>query len=284
MFTPFAFVKSAAGFDPDAQAFINATGISGSNATAINTLVLDLKSANIWDKLYAAYPFIGGTAAAHKYNLVDPQDTDAAYRAVFTDCTHNSTGVVFNGTSAFANSFVDFTNVLQDDSHWSFYNTNNVSPYMTSGVYPTGGGFPYQTRRRNESRYHGVEMGAGAGIYAMVNSLEAKTGDEDPAGNLAGWLMGSRISSTQQKVKNNNRTIFTQNENSTTKPANGVKAIIGARNNSDGTGTGINIQASTYTAYYAGWWSIGDGLTDDTMINAYYTAVQDYQTAIGRQV
>ena len=76
MFTPFAFVKSAAGFDPDAQAFINATGISGSNATAINTLVVDLKSAGVYSKLQAAYPFIGGTAAAHKYNLINPDFVD----------------------------------------------------------------------------------------------------------------------------------------------------------------------------------------------------------------
>jgi len=285
MFTPFAFIKTVAvEFDPDAQAFIDITGISGSNATAINTLVVDLKAASIWDKLYAAYPFIGGTATTHKYNLVNPQNTDAAYRAVFTDCTHNSTGVVLNGTSSYVNSYVDFTNVLLDDSHWSFYNTNGVSPYMTSGLYPSGGGFPYQIRRQNTSQYHGVEWGTTPGIYAMVNANETFTGDEDPNGNFAGWLMGSRVSSGEQKVKNNNRTIFTQTLSSNNKPANGVKAILGARNNSDGTGTGIDIQANTYTAFYVGWWSIGDGLTNDTMVNAFYTAVQNYQTALGRNV
>jgi hypothetical protein len=48
------------GNDPDAQAFIDATGISGTTATAINQLVLGLKTDNIWTKTQALYPFVGG--------------------------------------------------------------------------------------------------------------------------------------------------------------------------------------------------------------------------------
>ena len=70
--SPFTLRKKnggGGGTDPDAQAFITATGISGTNATATNQLVLDLKSANIWTKMKAVYPMVGGTSTTCKFNL-----------------------------------------------------------------------------------------------------------------------------------------------------------------------------------------------------------------------
>ena len=44
------------GFDPDAQAFITAAGITdNTQKTAINTLVLDLKGYLIWTKFKAIF-------------------------------------------------------------------------------------------------------------------------------------------------------------------------------------------------------------------------------------
>ena len=57
-------------FDTDAQAFITAASISDSTQqTAINTLVTDLKTYNIWSKMKALYPMVGGSASTHKWNL-----------------------------------------------------------------------------------------------------------------------------------------------------------------------------------------------------------------------
>ena len=73
------------GFYPDLDiaAFIEATGISGIDIEAITTLVEDLKANNLWDRMKAIYPMIGGTSTTCKYNLKNPQDTDAAYRLDF---------------------------------------------------------------------------------------------------------------------------------------------------------------------------------------------------------
>jgi len=63
------------GLDPDALAFLTAAGITDATITAaIDTLVLDLKGYGIWTKMKAIYPFVGGTATTHKYNLKDPVD------------------------------------------------------------------------------------------------------------------------------------------------------------------------------------------------------------------
>ena len=59
-----------ASVDTDALSFITAASITdATQKTAINTLVKDLKIANIWTKMKAIYPFVGGNAIAHAYNL-----------------------------------------------------------------------------------------------------------------------------------------------------------------------------------------------------------------------
>ena len=103
---PYAF---GVAYDPDAQAFFTASGLTGATElNAVNQLVLDLKGFGIWTKMKAIYPMVGGTAALHKWNLKDPQDTNAAFRLVFTGgWTHSSTGALPNGTNAFANTYLD---------------------------------------------------------------------------------------------------------------------------------------------------------------------------------
>jgi hypothetical protein len=115
--------------DADAQAFITAAGITdNTQKTAINTLVLSLKANNIWQKFKAIYPFVGGTATTHKFNLINPADTNAAYRLTFTGgWTHSSTGALPNGTNAYANTYLDTQNDLSLNSgHFSFYSRTNA--------------------------------------------------------------------------------------------------------------------------------------------------------------
>jgi hypothetical protein len=130
---PFSFIKTAGGgYDPDAQAFITATGISGADADAINQLVIDLKDYSLWSLIDAFYPFIGGTSTTCKYNLKDPQDEDASYRMSFNGSwTFSSNGVVPSSKS--------ISNY--GDTYWSSYgsggNRNNNHHYYRyiTGIY-----------------------------------------------------------------------------------------------------------------------------------------------------
>jgi hypothetical protein len=92
--------------DPDAQAFLTAAAITDPTITsAIDTLVVQLKADGIWTKMKALYPFVGGTASTHKYNLKDPQDLDASFRLVFNGgWTHSANGALPNGTNGFADT------------------------------------------------------------------------------------------------------------------------------------------------------------------------------------
>jgi len=144
MFIPFGFMKTPVpASDADADAFIAAAGITDpTQEAAIQTLVTDLKSANVWTKCNAIYPFVGGTATAHKFNLKDPRDLDVAYRLTFNGTVnHTSNGMQPNGTT---NDF--------GDSHWDVtvdasVNEHHVFKYATipstTGCGYDGQGSPY---------------------------------------------------------------------------------------------------------------------------------------------
>ena len=80
------------GIDTSANAFLTAAGITDTaQKAAVNTLVKDLKRFNLWSKIKAFYPFVGGTANSHKFNLIDPRDLNEAYRLSFSGgWTHSS--------------------------------------------------------------------------------------------------------------------------------------------------------------------------------------------------
>ena len=124
-------VWSYSSFDPDAQLFItNAAITDTTQQTAVNNLVVALKGYGIWSKMKAIYPFIGGTASQHKFNLKNPLDTDAAFRLVFNGgITHSSTGVKGNGTNGYYQTFLNPAATFSPASGGSMfiYNRNNTT-------------------------------------------------------------------------------------------------------------------------------------------------------------
>ena len=121
-------MNKAVGFDPDAQAFLTATGITDPTiSNAINQLVLDLKSNSIWSKFTAIYPFVGGTGTTHKYNLKNPLDTDGAHRITYTGSpTHNSSGIAFTGGSLGNTHIIPSSHLTLNDTSISINSSTNV--------------------------------------------------------------------------------------------------------------------------------------------------------------
>lgn len=106
------------GNDTDAQAFIDAAGITGeTQQAALNQLVLDLKgtgsttnNTDVWSKIYALYPFCPiddstATLSAYELNLKDPRDLDAAFRITWVNTpTATLNGIQGNGTNQYGNT------------------------------------------------------------------------------------------------------------------------------------------------------------------------------------
>jgi hypothetical protein len=258
-------------FDPDAQAFITAAVITDpTQQGAINTLVVDLKGYNIWTKFKAIYPIVGGTASQHKYNLKDPRDLDAAFRLTYgTGVTHSSTGMVSNGTTGYANTFFNpiTQSSLQNNFFLSVYsrtNSNTGNSYeignadnWTTGVKFTG----IIARYNNNRRYISI-----ADPYSTSNT------ETDSRGFYCGGTNGS---SNQILYKNG---VNVLSGTSLQSGFSNINIFICAVNSLLPTfaAVGFSIKQLAFS-------SIGDGLTPTEAAN-FYTAVQAFQTTLGRQV
>ena len=251
-------VTPTAALDPDAQAFITAAAITDpTQQAAINTLVVDLKGYSIWTKMKALYPFVGGTATTHKFNLKNPLDTDAAFRIVFNGgWTHSSTGVTPNGVNGWADTKLVAQGTLGlNSTHVSVYSRTNVERVAPSIGNVTGGA--------NAEVSMWLRSG---GVAALrVNNPTAST---TASTDSRGLFIGNRNSSTQINLSiRGTQTTFNQNSNSLLTT---VMQLGG-------------VNPNFFDTKELAFASIGDGLTAQNMTDLT-TAVNTFQTALGRNV
>ena len=264
--SPFALRKKngSGGTDPDAQLFITATGISGTNATATNKLVIDLKSANIWTKMKCIYPFVGGTSTTCKYNLKDARDLNAAYRLVFSGGgTFSSNGYLPNGVNAFADTFfIPSTNLTDSNNHLSYYSRTDA---VAANICEVGS---YDS----SFRFLGMQIKYTGNLFLCANGINPYPTVSN-ANSQGLYLMTKNGSSTQLNAFKNATKVIT---NGTTGAGSSAASVyIGAFN--------ANGPAANYTTKQCAFASIGDGLTDAEAL-AFYNAVQLFNTTLSRQV
>ena len=257
-------VAAAAGYDADAQAFFDRVTTAGGTLTtteknATNQLVLDMKSAGIWTAMRAVYPMVGASAAACAQNL-----KSSSFTGTFTSgWTFASTGVTPNGTSAYMNTGLNAnSNLSLNSTHLSYYSRTNISGAQVE---------------------MGVSTGVGAGTYLLYSysgtaysAINAPESARTTAANpTTGFLIGSRISSTEEKY-------FTNNVSQTRTQTSGL--IVNLNIYLGGYNTITNTPNVTFpSTKQCAFASIGDGLTD-TQASNFYTAVQAFQTTLARNV
>ena len=259
-------------YDHDTQVYLNATGLDSSFAPILNKLVLDLKSAGLWAKMNAIYPFIGGTSDLHKWNLKDPQDTDAAYRLTFlggTYSTHDALGYRANqigvtvGAAGYATThFIPRNSLTQDSTHLAFYSTQDVSPHDRAemGCFTWGG--------MANSRFHIIARYLGVNSYYYGMSEQGTSNVGVPA--ASGLFVAARTGATIQTAYRNGVNLNSSSTQSIPLPDTSV--YIGAIN-----------EFANRSDIPCGFASIGSGL-DDRNNTDLYNIVQAYQTALNRQV
>lgn len=240
-------------FDADAQAFfdrVTAAGgaLNATERTAVNTLVLALKANGTWTKMKAIYPMVGASAAACAQNL-----KSASFTGTFSSgWTFESTGITPNGTSAFMETNLNSnTDLLASNSHMSYY--QNIVNTLVSD--------------KMNGNYPGIfidQINATSGLYGIGTQRNI---------TLANFLGLNHVNAltTVNYFKN------------------GVSAATGALGTSLPSRT-LYFGAANTTSSDKYWWrgrlafgSIGNGLTDAEAAN-FYTAVQEFQTSLSRQV
>ena len=244
--------------DTDAQAFIEAAVITNlTQQSAIDTLVKALKTANIWTKMKALYPFVGGTAAQHRFNLKSPGTTAADFYLDFIGGgAHNANGYQPNGTTAYADTkLIPSTSLTLNSTHLSVYLT-------TAG----GGGDYFDMGVEDNSYNNRLFMKVhGSGIQIMNNSYLIDYAEASFSNRTSSNVINS--------FKNNTKVL-----NDTAKISQGlsVRPLYIAAHNFAGSPSFLSPRRQAFA-------SIGNGLTDAEAL-AFYNAVQTYQTTLGRAV
>ena len=203
-----------------------------------------------------------------KYNLVNPVDSDAAFRLVFNGgWTHSSNGATPNGTNGYADTFVNpFLHTLGYSQHVSMYSrTQNTSiSGVQLGVLDSASAeialFQY---------YNSVSL-KGATFYAYP-ARAVKINNT----NTLGFQIASRTSNNSLKLYFNNSLLDTNTNTETLTRPNG-KIYLGGSN-------WFSTGATQYTPHQHAFDTIGDGLTDTEAANLY-TRVQAFQTSLSRNI
>jgi len=247
-----SFVASGGGggFDADAQAFfdrVTAAGgtLSATEKTAVDTLVLDLKSNSLWTGLLAIYPMVGASAAACSQNL-----KSSSFTGTFNGgWTFASTGVTGNGTNNYMQTSLNPSIILLTNANIGFYGRttftgassyplawgcNAAVPYYLGGPQYTDSYFGY-TNISNMSGYIGFFQRSGT-----VGAQNRRLGTLSKGTNTANYV-----------------------------PANG-NLLLGY-SNADTTNSEI------------AFFSIGNYITT-TAQDTFYTLVQAFNTTLSRQV
>jgi hypothetical protein len=256
-----------AAFDADALSFITASGItSATQKNAVNQLVIDLKTAGVWNNINALYPFVGGTASSHSYNL---KNTSAYQITWYGGVTHDANGVTFNGVNSYGDTGYNESLIeTSSNTHRSVYDRSTSSDFgVQIGVQAAGGAYQRHLIYTNYSSNYYMDC------YDSLDNYGRLTGANN--GSNAFWLH-SRTSSASGALKAYKNGAFLKQS---------TQAVYGTQPNLVTYIGGLNASGtlSQVTTHNLASVSLGSGLTG-TQVSAYYTAIQTYQTALSRQV
>lgn len=262
------FLASSIGqFDADAVAFFNRVTTAGGSLsttekTAVNTLVIQMKTDGIWTKMKAIYPMVGASAAACAQNL-----KSSSFTGTFNGgWTYASTGVKPNGTSAYMDSGLNVnSNLTISNYHVSIYsrtdfNAGSFQPDCGITNASTHGVCVIGTRNNGSAYFENGSLNAFSGI-SVANSLGM-------------YILNSQNSTTTKLQKNNS--IISTVTGTQTRTLFSTNLYFACYNFFGGSPYGFTPRENAFS-------SIGDGLTD-TEAGNFYTAVQAFQTTLSRQV
>jgi hypothetical protein len=245
-----------------ANNFFQSAGITNQQQRyAIYNLVSDLQTYNIWDKMKAVYPFVGqpGVSSSFELNLKDVN----TFRGTFNGgWNFVSTGVT--PTNGYLDTGLNVNTELSgDNSHLTVY----------SRGLSTGGGDKYLIGAYASSNdsFYAIDTFGGSGYLGSLGSLSIA--NNASITNSLGLIGIKKETNNDQKSFRNSTILQTKTQTSTNKP--NLNIYIGALN--------LNSNAFGYAIQEIAFASIGDGLTDTEAANLY-TAVQRFQTTLGRQV
>jgi hypothetical protein len=203
---------------------------------------------NFWDKYVALYPFIGGTASSHKWNLKNPIDSDSAFRITWTGSTANNIQHGFSGVTGGDPTRYGETHLVPSAN----LSLNDASIFRYSNSFPT-----------TDIYEMGIFGGSGNSYLYMRTSFSSNPLDNGvngvsfattpQPGYVSKFRLLSRVSSTEFKNYVEGTLHSTVSNNSGTL-SNESFPILGLKDN------GVVTISSNARYTYIG---IGKGVTDE---------------------
>jgi hypothetical protein len=247
--------------DSDADTYLTAAGIvDQAEKTALNKFVLGLKNNSLWSKLRAIYPYMGGSASDHAIDL------KANSNITWTGGTptHDANGVTGDGTAFYGDTGLkteDFTSV---NSLFLYTYCRTASP--TTGGYFIGasGGTGDRAAMRVDTSTRMTVSGLNG---VAINGVLATH-----AGSFEGHNFASRVGAAEQFARSGG---VEYDDTDAAVDGTSVNLYLFARNNG---GT-----AEDFGDHNSAMDIIGDGLSK-AEADILETLVQDFQTAMGREV
>jgi hypothetical protein len=198
-------------------------------------------------------------AAQMKFNLVNPQDTDAAFRLAFSGgWTYSTNGAQPNGTNGYADTKLNpFVNLVKNNAHVAHYYRTAFTSNSGYGVVKAD-----YSERMDMIQFSSV-------LYSSIGASGQTSSSSTPYTSL---IVGSRVNSTTNKLYKANTLLNTQTTANSSEFPN-ANYWLGA----------VNQSAGLYANNQVAFSSIGDGLTDAEAA-LLYSLVQQFQTDLTRQV
>jgi hypothetical protein len=275
-------------FQAETTAFMNAVGIAPDFTVyysstiyqrtgfqlwvAVDNLVIALKAIG-WAKFKGVWVYVGGTDSRHKWNIINPLDTNAAFRQVFFGgWTHGPTGAQPNGVNAYANTFLAPNgNQSLTSGHFSIYSRTVAASTDANGCSGVRDGVVVASylviRRSSDNGSYASMWGENTNDFTpIVTSTDGR-----------GFYMGSRTSSSSLILQKNGTTISSVSGPQTASALSNESYFLSAANLAGSP------FATTYDNKEIAFASIGAGLTASEGLTLY-NAVQAYQSALNRAV
>ena len=263
-------------YDPDAQLFFNAVQGGGDTLTttemdATNQLVLDLKADSLWSVFDGFYPLVGSTSSSQKWNLLDPQDTDAAYRITWLGgMTHSSTGCLGNSVNSAGNTYWNFVSESATEM--------SVGLYINDGMIPTPsseydfGAFVDSPRDDNM-----ISIGFSNKTTKYVNFNGTAYKSTTAGSYTNGLFMGQTNGTTSQLYQNDTQLLSTAQTTRIADYAWGIGTSLRDQPIGSGIPGGVSSGGRGYGTAF-----IGPTYLNQTQITALNTALVDFNTSLSR--
>lgn len=207
----------------------------------------------------AEYPEIGGTATTHKFNMINPVASDAAFRLSFNGgWIHSATGSKPNGLNAWADTHLIPSSVLSlNDTSIAYYSGTDESTGGLASIGVRSGADLFMQLKDSTTARAAVNI-------PIITSLDFGALDS------LGWYEASRLTSIISEYRKDGVLRDTNNVPSSSLPTRSI--YLGALN--------LNGSAAAFSGKECRQAHIGGSLTVSQSLSKY-NSLQTLQTLLG---